>query len=165
MENLPSTAMVYEKEMGAIKAMKSCYCQFADTRQWDSLRGLFKEDAHLIFKDVKAGLWYEFFGRDDLIGLAASMLSVATTVHHVFNPEIRLLSDRAATATWSMEDQVIFPEDTASVYQSMRGSGFYHDVLEKCGEDWKIRAMTLERIKLDFTIRRPRLAHLYSVRL
>jgi len=165
MENILSTEIVHEKEIEAIKAMKSRYCHFADTRQWDSLRGLFTEDAHLIFKDVKGGLWYEFFGRDELIGLAASMLSVATTVHHVFNPEIRLLSDRAATATWSMEDQVIFPEDTASCYQSMRGFGFYHDVLEKSGGVWKIRAMTLERVKLDFTMRQPKIAHLYSVRL
>jgi hypothetical protein len=165
MENTNAAGVVTGKEIEEIKDLKFRYCRFADARQWESLRGLFMEDAHLIFKDVMRGKWYEFFGRDELIGLAASMLSIATTVHRVYNPDIKVLPDGAATATWSMEDDVIFPEDTVSPYQKMHGFGFYHDTLEKSGGEWRIRAMVLERVKLDFTMRQPKIAHLYSVRL
>lgn len=139
------------QEIEKIKTLKASYCRFIDTKQWTSLSNLLTDDTHLVFKDTKGELLYEFFDRDQLISITSEMLQAAVSIHHVCNPEIELLSPITAKAIWAMEDQIIFPENENTPYQTMHGYGHYYETLEKSGGEWKIKSLTLERLKLDFT--------------
>lgn len=135
-----------------ITHMKSRYCRYVDTKQWDKLSNLMDKKISMDFRDPQGTLLYSFENRKDMISLTSVMLQNAVTVHHVHNPEIELLSSNTAKAKWAMEDLIIFPESAEGApFRTMHGFGHYHERLERTSHGWTIKSLKLERIKLDYT--------------
>ena len=139
------------EQIEKIKVLQARYCRFVDTKQWDKLSSLLAEDIHMVFKDPKDELMYEFKSSKEMIDLMDQMISTATTVHHVHNPEIEILSDKEATAIWALEDIIIIPDGVEAPFKTMHGYGHYYQKLEKVGDEWIIKSFTLKRLKLDYT--------------
>ena len=139
------------QEIENIKKLQASYCRFVDTKQWEKLGSLLAEDVHLVFKNPAGEQLYEFNRREDMITLTSQILSNATTIHQVHNPEIELLSDKEATAIWALEDIIIIPEGVEAPFKTMHGYGHYYQRLEKTAAGWIIKSFTLERLKLDYT--------------
>jgi hypothetical protein len=56
------------------------------------------------------------------------------TSHRVHQPEIELTGPTTATASWGLDDVVIFPDGNLV----LRGAAFYSDRYEKVDGEWKI---------------------------
>ncbi|WP_288879954.1 nuclear transport factor 2 family protein [Pedobacter panaciterrae] len=135
-----------------IKRMKSRYCRYVDTKQWEKLAGLMDKKISMDFRDPEGKQLFSFDNRKDMISLTSSMLEKAVTVHHVHNPEIELLSSDSAKAIWAMEDLIAFPEDAQDApFKVMHGFGHYHERLERTTDGWIIKSLKLHRLKLEYT--------------
>ncbi len=127
----------------AIYDLKARYCRLMDTKQWDAWRDLFTEDYEL---DVSDGTGLPILkGRDAALNQVLGSIRNAITAHQVHSPEITLDGDRAS-AIWAMQDRVIF--DAAR--PSLVGYGHYHDSYVRQGGVWKIAALKLTRLHIDF---------------
>lgn len=135
-------------EIQKIITLKSQYCRFIDTKQWDELKNLVVTNPEMIFLDTAGNILYTFTDSETFINSCA-FLEKAITTHHVHNPEIVILSENTAKAVWAMEDLIYFPQETESPYKKLHGFGHYHETYEKIEGDWKIKAFRLERLKLD----------------
>jgi hypothetical protein len=68
------------------------------------------------------------------------------TDHQCHTPEITVTSPSTATGIWAMEDRVQLDGG-----RELNGFGHYHEVYEKSGGSWRIKASTLTRIRMDIT--------------
>ena len=151
MEIIDNSSVQNLLEIEKIKALKATYCRFVDTKQWEAFGKLLVEDVQLTFKDPKGDVLYSFNSSEEMVQLTASVLSNAVTVHHVHNPEIEILSASEARAIWALEDIIIFPDGADAPFKTMHGYGHYHETLVKIRNEWKIKTLTLERLKLEHT--------------
>lgn len=151
MEDITRARLDQLFEVEKIKQLKARYCRYIDTRQWDLFGELLAEDVHMVFNDVDGNRQFEFFSREEMVNVTAMMLKHATTVHHVHNAEIVLTSSTVATATWAMEDLILFPQGGNAPFSYMHGFGSYTETLEKKKNDWMIKSLTLSRYLQDFT--------------
>lgn len=142
------------QQLGAledIRRTKASYCRYVDLKQWDSFRQLFTPDVHLTFHGVDGAVLNEFADLASFVELTANTLRGAQTIHQVHNPEIELTSSTTATAIWSMEDRIIFPDGVEGPFREMHGYGHYHEALELGGGRWLIRRLSLKRTILKFS--------------
>jgi SnoaL-like domain len=132
-----------------IRLAKARYCRLIDLKQWENLRQSFAQEISLAFYDVRGGVTNEFNDIDHFMSLTSSRLQSARTIHQVHNPEIELISATTASAIWSMEDRIVFPDGVAGPFKSLHGFGHYHEVLQKTGGTWRISRLELRRTILD----------------
>jgi hypothetical protein len=69
------------------------------------------------------------------------------TVHHGHMPEIEITSDDTATGIWAMEDKLRWPEGSPIGW--MHGYGHYHETYERVDGAWRIKTLTLTRLRID----------------
>ncbi len=132
-------------DIESIKKTKAQYFYFLDTKQWDKLRTLFTEDVD--FDAAKDGE-YQFDGLEGFIGFVSVGLVNAVTVHHGHMPIIDLLGNGEASAIWAMMDYVeLFDQPRKFI-----GYGHYHERYRKVGDDWKISAWKITRLRVDVLI-------------
>jgi hypothetical protein len=131
-------------EIERIKALKSRYCRYLDTKQWDKWATLFADD--FTFTSGEGG-------REERIQALAAERQNATTVHHVHSPEIVMTGPETARGIWALHDYVEFPEiattGPAKGYRGMIGAGHYEEEYRKVGDDWKISYMRVTRTRCD----------------
>lgn len=152
MKNKSTLTLQELSQIEEIKKMKSSYCRYVDTKQWDNLSALLDENIQMDFRDPAGQQLFEFKNREDMISLTSAMLANAVTVHHVHNPEIELLSEDTAKTIWAMEDLIVFPEGSQGTpFRTMHGFGYYHEILQRTQHGWIIKSLKLERLKLDYT--------------
>jgi len=84
-------------------------------------------------------------GADDFMGGLRDLLADVLTVHHGHMPEIELTSATTAKGIWAMEDMLRWPDGS-----ELHGAGHYHETYEKVDGDWRIKTMTLTRLRVDF---------------
>ncbi|MFO8101804.1 MAG: nuclear transport factor 2 family protein [Dehalococcoidia bacterium] len=130
-------------EIEAIKRLKYKYLRCVDSKNWGELEECFAEDASSSF----AGGAHSYQGRDAIIAfLKEGLPSTRLSMHQGHQPEIELLGETSAKATWALEDYLI---DTEGNW-SMRGAAFYHDEYAKIDGEWKIKSTGYERIFEEF---------------
>jgi hypothetical protein len=73
------------------------------------------------------------------------LLADVVTVHHGHMPEIELTSATTATGIWALQDLLRWPDG-----RELHGYGHYHEEYEKSDGRWRIKKMTLTRLRTDF---------------
>jgi|SRR5580658_5160818 hypothetical protein len=127
----------------AICEGKARYCRYLDTKDWAAWRELFTEDYEL---DVTEGTNIPVIkGRDAAVAFVQSAILRAKTTHQVHSPEIELDGDQARVI-WAMQDRV----NHGQVRPSHTGYGHYHERWVRQNGEWKIAALKLTRLQMDF---------------
>jgi len=130
------------KDWIALCNAKARYCRTLDTKDWDGFRDLFTEDYEL---DVSDGTGMPVIkGRDAAMAQVQSSILTAKTSHQVHTPEITLHGDEAH-AVWAMQDRVVWSPE-----KSLTGYGHYHERWVRQNGEWKIAALKLTRLHMDF---------------
>jgi hypothetical protein len=134
--------MSSQDDIEAIKQLKARYFRMMDTKNWDGLAAVFTDDVEIDMSGEGGGVTrsvaeYMPFLREDI--------ETVTTVHHGHMPEIEFTSATTATGIWAMEDELWWPEGGPMTY--LHGYGHYHETYEKTADGWRIKTMTLTRLK------------------
>ena len=130
-------------DLEAIKQLKARYFRTIDTKDWAAMRRVFADD---IVVDTTASGGSVISGADAFMEFLRPTLRDVLTVHHGHMPEIELTSATTARGIWSMEDMLRFPDGT-----ELHGYGHYHETYEKVGGTWRIKTLTLTRLRQDIT--------------
>jgi hypothetical protein len=131
------------QDWAAICDGKARYCRCLDTKDWAGFADMFTEDFEL---DVTEGTQVPIIrGRDAAVKSIQSSILTAITAHQVHWPEIEFKGDEAHVI-WAMQDRVIFSADRPS----LTGYGHYHERWVKRNGAWKIAALKLTRLHLEF---------------
>lgn len=129
------------RDIEEIKLLKARYCRLVDMKEWDAWKDLLTED----FRLESSGKVHE--GRDAAVSMVSSALAEASTVHHVFVPEITITGPDTAEAIWPMEDWVRLTRDGSPV--AFHGVGYYHEEYVRTAEGWRVRRSTQTRLRVD----------------
>jgi len=133
----------------ALQEAKARYCRTLDTKDWDGYAALMTEDYEL---DVSEGTGLPIVrGREAAIAQVQSSILHAITAHQVHSPEIAL-DGNEARVVWALQDRVIWGPDKPS----MTGYGHYHERWVKRDGSWKLAALKLTRLHIDFHPPQPR---------
>ena len=135
-------------DVEAIKQLKSRYCRFIDTKQWDALRTLFTDDVRF---DGFASAPTGSDGAAFVKGVSAR-LNDAFTMHHCHTPDIAFLDDSTARCIWAMADYMEWPQPInlpdAPNARGMYGFGHYEEEYRKANGLWKMAHLRLIRARL-----------------
>jgi hypothetical protein len=129
----------------AIKQLKARYFRGMDTKAWDEMRQVFADDVFIDMSNEGGGIQDN---ADDFMVMLRQNIADVTTVHHGHMPEITITSPTTAEGIWAMEDKLRWPE--GSPIASMHGYGHYHETYVKTDAGWRIKSMTLTRLRVDF---------------
>jgi hypothetical protein len=121
---------------------KARYCYTLDTRDWAGFGDLMTEDIEL---DVSEGTGVPVVhGRDAAVDMIRSSLTNARSAHQVHTPLIEVDGDEARVI-WAMQDRVMWGNGPA-----LTGYGHYHERWVRRGGDWKLAALRLTRLIMEF---------------
>lgn len=128
-------------DIEAIKHLKARYFRLMDTKDWVGMRQVFTDDVVIDTESSGGGV---VSGADEFMTFLQGVIGDVVTVHHGHMPEIELTSPTTARGIWSMEDMLRWPDGS-----EMHGCGHYHETYEKVGDAWRIKTMTLTRLRVD----------------
>lgn len=128
-------------DIEAIKQLKARYFRLMDIKDWDGMREVFADDVYI---DTTGSGGRVVQGADDFMAGLRSLLADVVTVHHGHMPEIELTSDTTATGIWALQDLLRWPDG-----RELYGYGHYHEEYEKVDGRWRIKRMTLTRLRTD----------------
>jgi hypothetical protein len=138
-----------------IKQLKGRYFRFLDTKDWESLRSIFCDDADF---DARASLSIDgrgeagraaesnswvYRGGDVIIDFIQRAVGSSRTVHHGHCHEIELRSADEASGIIAMEDQIW---DEAGRTLSLHGCGHYHETYRRVDGRWRIHTSRITRL-------------------
>lgn len=127
----------------ALCEAKARYCRTLDTKDWAGYADLLTEDYEL---DVTEGTGLPIIkGRGAAMRQIQSSILTAKTAHQVHSPEIELNGDEARVV-WALQDRVIWGPER----RSMTGYGHYHERWVRRNGQWKLAALKLTRLQVDF---------------
>src|SRR5207245_1818724 len=86
-------------------------------------------------------------GASEIAAFVRGAVDTVQTVHHGHMPEIEITSPATARGVWAMEDKLRWPD--GSPIRAMHGYGHYHETYEKIDGHWRIKTITLTRLRLD----------------
>jgi hypothetical protein len=138
----------------AIRTVKARYCRFIDTKDWPGYASLFTSDAIL---DVSQDTGQPpFRGIEMIMQVVEASVEGAVTTHHVHSPEIDFTSADVADVIWAMQDRLIWRADKAPPPgQALTGYGHYHEHYVRQDGKWKIAALKLTRLNLEWQVIAP----------
>ena len=129
------------EDIELIKRLKYAYCRCIDTANIAELKGMFTEDASVLY--VGGTYRFEAKGRDNILAaLEGAFHAEAIAFHHVNHPEIDLISPTEATGTWYLKDW--FLDLRHKIITD--GSSFYKDRYVKRDGKWLIQYASYERV-------------------
>jgi hypothetical protein len=131
-------------DVEAIKQLKAQYFRTLDTKDWDAMRQVFTDDVVMDTTASPGGAVVS--GADEFMVFLLGMIGDVITVHHGHTPEIELTSATTATGVWAMEDMLRWPDG-----REMHGYGHYHETYERLEDGWRIKTLTLTRLRVDWT--------------
>ena len=125
-----------------IKRLKARYFRMMDTKDWARLSDVFTDDVEIDMTGEGGGVTrsvgeYMPFLRDNIESVV--------TVHHGHMPEIELTSATTAKGIWALEDRLWWPPGGPISY--MHAFGHYHETYEKTAAGWRIKTMTITRLR------------------
>jgi uncharacterized protein (TIGR02246 family) len=130
-------------DIEAIRQLKARYFRTMDTKDWAAMRQVFTDD---VVMDTTASGGTVVTGADEIMAFLLGVIGDVVTVHHGHTPEIEPTSATTATGIWAMEDMLRWPDG-----REMHGYGHYHETYEKAGGAWRIKTLTLTRLRTDIT--------------
>jgi len=128
----------------AITQLKARYFRCMDTKNWDAMREVFTDDVVVDTTQDAGG--EAIHGGEVFMSFLRGVIGDVITVHHGHMPEITVTSPTTATGIWAMEDMLRWPDGS-----EMHGFGHYHETYEKIAGDWRIKTLTLTRLRVDFS--------------
>jgi hypothetical protein len=128
----------------AIKQLKARYFRTLDAKDWAGLRRVFTDDVVIDTSASPGG--NVVAGADEFMVFLRGVIGDASTVHHGHTPEIELTSATTARGIWAMEDMLRWPDG-----REIHGYGHYHDTYEMAEGAWRIKTLTLTRLRVDWT--------------
>jgi ketosteroid isomerase-like protein len=128
----------------ALTHAKGRYCYTLDTRDWPGFADLMTEDMELDVSDGNTGVPV-ITGRDAAVDMIRNSLSNARSAHQVHTPLIEVDGDEARVI-WAMQDRVVWENGPA-----LTGYGHYHEHWVRQDGVWKIKALRLTRLIMEFT--------------
>jgi uncharacterized protein (TIGR02246 family) len=128
-------------DIEAIKQLKARYVRCADTQDWEGFAEVLTEDYYF---DSEGGVVQ---GRDEVVAMVSKSLQGASTVHHVFAPEITFTGDDTAEVIWPMEDYVRMSHEGHAF--AFHGCGHYWDTYVRTDDGWRLRVCKLTRLRVD----------------
>jgi uncharacterized protein (TIGR02246 family) len=131
-------------DLEAIRQLKARYFRTLDTKDWAAMRQVFTDDVVVDTTQDTGGSVVT--GADDFMTFLRAVIGDVTTVHHGHTPEIEVTSATTAAGIWAMEDMLRWPDG-----REMHGYGHYHETYEKAGGAWRIKTLTLTRLRTDVT--------------
>ena len=134
-----------------VRRAKAQYCRFVDTKNWAAFAKLFEQNLQVRMFDPAGATIVSFDDRDSFVSICDTSLVGAQTIHQVHNDEIDQISDGEISATWSMEDMIIFGSPGPGQPARMHGFGHYHELWRLGAEGWRIARLELRRTILEFT--------------
>lgn len=144
-------ALVRLNAIEEIKQLKARYFRCMDTKDWDGFANVFAPDAVMDMteemRDMQTTADPVTRGNTEIAAFVRGAVDPVVTVHHGHMPEIELTSNTTATGIWAMEDKLRWPE--GSPIKAMHGYGHYHESYERVGTEWKIKTLTLTRLRVD----------------
>ena len=132
-----------------IKALRSRYWRFVDTKKWDDFGRLFATDATFMDHAAQFGC----NGREEIQGNISAVLQPALSVHQGHQYEIEVLSDTTARGIWVMYDHLEFPPGPITPQDPYAGAhvdgwGHYLDEYVKVDGEWLFQTVNLNRLRL-----------------
>jgi SnoaL-like domain len=124
-----------------IKRLKASYCRYLDTKNWEEFAACFTQD----------GVFDHGGGQGAVQGAAEISASVCRAVgdiqlvHHALMPEIEVISSTTATATWGLDDMLLWPDGR----RSLHAYGHYHETYERVEGRWKIKLSQVSQLRVD----------------
>jgi uncharacterized protein (TIGR02246 family) len=137
----PDDAVQRLLDIEEIKQLKARYFRFLDTQDWDGLAEVFTADA------VMDADGFVEHGRDEILAFLPEVLRGVVTTHHGHMPEITVTGSDTATGVWAMFDYLTFPGGPPP--KGLRGYGHYHEEYVREPDGWRIRRLTLTRLRVD----------------
>lgn len=131
-------------DIEAIKQLKARYFRLMDTKRWSEWREVLSEDCVL---EYSGGPDIRMEGRDAVVDFVSGALGESVSVHQGHMPEIEITGPTTARGTWAMSDVVEWAGDMRP--NSLRGFGHYDDEYVKENGAWRIRQMTITRLRVD----------------
>jgi ketosteroid isomerase-like protein len=128
----------------ALTQAKGRYCYTLDTRDWAGFGDLMTDDIELDVSDGNTGVPV-LTGRDAAVDMIRSSLTNARSAHQVHTPLIEVDGDEARVI-WAMQDRVVWENGPA-----LTGYGHYHERWVRQDGAWKLKALRLTRLILEFT--------------
>ncbi|MCV7169438.1 nuclear transport factor 2 family protein [Mycobacterium manitobense] len=128
----------------ALTNAKGRYCYTLDTRDWAGFGDLMTDDMELDVSDGGTGVPV-ITGRDAAVDMIRSSLTNARSAHQVHTPLIEVDGDEA-TVVWAMQDRVVWENGPA-----LTGYGHYHERWVRQDGAWRIKALRLTRLIMEFT--------------
>jgi hypothetical protein len=133
-----------------LRILKARYWRYVDTKQWDSLRPLFAEDASFI----AGGDSFNPSGRDEIVDLIREYMLKVTSVHRGYQHELEVIDESTAQGIWVMTDYLVYPPGgikpgTRIATDQVHGYGHYVDEYAKADGDWQFKRVELYRLRLE----------------
>ncbi len=133
-------ALVAHSELARAKAR---YCRFLDTKDWVSLADLLTADMEFDLSDGSSDI-APIVGRENVLAAVQFSVAGAKTAHQIHAPEIDLDGDEAHVI-WAVQERVVWDNGT-----SLTAFGHYHDRWVRVDGQWKIAALRLTHLVMDF---------------
>jgi SnoaL-like protein len=122
---------------------KARYCRLLDNKDWVSLADLLTADMEFDLSDGNSDI-APIVGRDNVLADVQSSVAGAKTVHQIHGPEVDLNGDEAHVI-WAVQERVVWDNGT-----SLTAFGHYHDRWVRVDGQWKIAALRLTHLVMDF---------------
>jgi hypothetical protein len=138
-----------------IKQLKARYFRCMDTKDWAGFEQVFADDAVMDMSSemrdqtTRGGITR---GAAQIAAMVRTVVGPVVTVHHGHMPEIEITSPTTASGVWAMEDKLRWPE--GSPVRRMHGYGHYHETYERTDDGWRIKTITLTRLRVDTELSR-----------
>ena len=138
-----------------IKQLKARYFRCMDTKDWAGFEQVFAADAVMDMSNemrdrtTRGGITR---GAAQIAAMVRTVVGPVVTVHHGHMPEIEITSPTRARGVWAMEDKLRWPE--GSPVRTMHGYGHYHETYERTDDGWRIKTITLTRLRVDTELSR-----------
>ena len=138
-----------------IKQLKARYFRCMDTKDWAGFEQVFAADAVMDMSNemrdrtTRGGITR---GAAQIAAMVRTVVGPVVTVHHGHMPEIEITSPTTARGVWAMEDKLRWPE--GSPVRTMHGYGHYHETYERTDDGWRIKTITLTRLRVDTELSR-----------
>ena len=138
-----------------IKQLKARYFRCMDTKDWSGFEQVFAADAVMDMSSemrdqtTRGGITR---GAAQIAAMVRTVVGPVVTVHHGHMPEIEITSPTTARGVWAMEDKLRWPE--GSPVRTMHGYGHYHETYERTDDGWRIKTITLTRLRVDTELSR-----------
>ena len=149
----PTVEQLWDIEQ--IKQLKARYFRCMDTKDWAGFEQVFAADAVMDMSSemrdqtTRGGITR---GAAQIAAMVRTVVGPVVTVHHGHMPEIEITSPTTARGVWAMEDKLRWPE--GSPVRTIHGYGHYHETYERTDDGWRIKTITLTRLRVDTELSR-----------